>query len=550
MAKRTRYKFSIEGKPLYPHIKLTRELFPRILATRIIANDDSEYFGAFLNRTNARILLDFLNRTFRLRSCDLELDGSFNYPCTMFYKRRCMAPCVSALVGTEDYEEMVGLVRLFLLNDRSLFRSALNSKVADASEKLDFESAVRWRDILKAAEVYWSDSRRSVWLDPITDTITFRVVGSSIDVILISQKGRRVLGERIFAFENAHEADAEAAISEVIQQFYVFHAPKEIKVSVELSDKKDLEKRLHERFGRRVRIIPLSEKNRKVSTDLAVNRSSAELDVKRSILQLSTGELLQSLKQEFELTKEPKRITAIDVSHLSGTDQVAAAVSWVDGRIDPEGSQYWLSDATSELGSIQGFVERFVAAQDKIEAELLLIDGGTAQLRAALAADLPRNISIISAVKPAAEHESISHFLTRSGRRIGFDIANEAHRLLQRLRDEVHEYSNAVHRDTRDYANYYLMAELLPSLTEPERRRLLTAFGSITKVSMATRRELRSLLALDRVRLAADDLKRHRFGENRRVRPLVIPTSLQERDGAAEDLRPIEPQTEGIDARP
>ena len=134
MPKRSKHKFSIAGKPLYPHIKLTREPFPRVLATRIIADDDAEYFGAFLNRTNARMLLDFLNRTFRLRSCDIEVDGSFNYPCTMHYKRRCIAPCVRDLANSEDYEEIVGLVRLFLLNDRPLFRSVLSSRIADASD--------------------------------------------------------------------------------------------------------------------------------------------------------------------------------------------------------------------------------------------------------------------------------------------------------------------------------------------------------------------------------------------------------------------------------
>lgn len=69
---------------------MTRERFPRILVTRIIAGDDAEYFGAFLNRSNARLLVDFLNRTFRLRSCEIDIDGSFNYPCTMFYKRRVL----------------------------------------------------------------------------------------------------------------------------------------------------------------------------------------------------------------------------------------------------------------------------------------------------------------------------------------------------------------------------------------------------------------------------------------------------------------------------
>ena len=540
MAKRAKYKFSIEGKPLYPHIKLTRERFPRILATRLIADDDSEYFGAFLNRTNARILLDFLNRTFRLRSCDLEIDGSFNYPCTMYYKRRCIAPCVRDLADVAAHDEMAGLVRLFLSDDRALLGSVLHSKINAASDELDFESAAKWRDILESVGAFWSDSRRSVWLDATSDTITYRITQSGMDVILISQKGRRVLGERIFAFETARESDAAQAISEVVQQFYLFHAPKEIRVSKTLPDDQQLEELLQERVGRKVRIVRLTEKNRKVSTDLAVFRSSAELDVKRSIANLSIPQLLRSLKSEFNLAKIPKRITAIDVSHLSGTYQVAAAISWSNGRIDPAGSRYWLSDSSSELGSMQRFVSRFVSGRATNENELLLIDGGIAQLNAAMSVVLPANISIISAVKPPGKHESIAYFLTPKMERIEFDMPSESHRLLQSLRDEAHNFGNAVHRDTRDHANYYRLSEMLPSLTETERSKLLKAFGSISKITSSSDLEPRRSLAEDRAVLAVADLERFRLGRYEPVLPLVVPTRLQEVNAAAEDLRPIE----------
>ena len=41
----------------------------------VIEEDGAEYFGAFLTKTSVRILIDFLNRKFRLRSCDIHIDG-------------------------------------------------------------------------------------------------------------------------------------------------------------------------------------------------------------------------------------------------------------------------------------------------------------------------------------------------------------------------------------------------------------------------------------------------------------------------------------------
>src|SRR3954449_12698738 len=98
--------FDLEGHR-YPHLKLTRETFPRVLATRRIEDGDGdEYFGAFLTKTSVRILIDFLNRTFKLRSCDIAIDGRFAVPCTQYFAKRCVAPCVADLCSRERHFEV------------------------------------------------------------------------------------------------------------------------------------------------------------------------------------------------------------------------------------------------------------------------------------------------------------------------------------------------------------------------------------------------------------------------------------------------------------
>src|SRR5687768_18402799 len=111
-------QFSIADQPVHPHIKLTSEAYPRALATRMIKDDGDEYFGAFLNRTSVRILIDFLNRTFRLRSCAIEIDGTFPIPCTQYFSKRCVAPCVASMCDHQSYLAMVEMVRLFRSEER------------------------------------------------------------------------------------------------------------------------------------------------------------------------------------------------------------------------------------------------------------------------------------------------------------------------------------------------------------------------------------------------------------------------------------------------
>ncbi|HSU24400.1 MAG TPA: hypothetical protein VLI65_00335, partial [Pyrinomonadaceae bacterium] len=114
---------------LYPHLKITNETYPRILATRKIEKDGAEYFGAFLTKTSARILIDFVNRTFRLRSCDIPINGKFPVPCTQHYNKRCLAPCVESLCDLDNYLSMVDIVRLFLSNKRNELAEALQFRI-------------------------------------------------------------------------------------------------------------------------------------------------------------------------------------------------------------------------------------------------------------------------------------------------------------------------------------------------------------------------------------------------------------------------------------
>jgi excinuclease ABC subunit C len=533
---RNNQRFSIVGEPLYPHIKLTTERFPRLLATRLIANDGAEYFGAFLNRTNVRILIDFLNRTFKLRSCEIEIDGSFNHPCTIHYRRRCLAPCVADLIDEQRYQEMVALARLFLMNDRPLFRSAVRQKIDGASGALDFEIAAKWRDVLEKVEEFWSDERHAVWLDGTSDTYFARSTETGLDIFLITQKGRRVLGERVFSFEGAEPTDTAEAMSDVIRQFYRFHAPKEIRVEIELPTRVELQKTLSSRFARRVPIVQLTEKNKKVSTGRAIHRSTAELDIRRSIVTPKPRELCSRLKKDFRLRQTPKRIFAVDGSHISGTSPVVAMIEWYDGKVIE--SDYWLADVSGEPAAITNFLRgRF--AGEICQQALLLIDGGTSQLNAAAKAVQSSGTSFVAAVKPPAEHFAISHFLTAEGR-VDYESYRDTHRFLHRLRDDVHEFANAVHRDVRDYARFYEMSAVFPSLTETERRRILMAAGSASNAADADEELLRSVLGDHRARLALSDQTKYRTGKSTPVPPLVVPTRLQDPDGAAEDLIPIE----------
>jgi excinuclease ABC subunit C len=533
--------FSISGQPVYPHFKITNEDFPRALATRILKQDGDEYFGAFLNRTNVRVLIDFLNRTFRLRSCTIAIDGSFPVPCTQYFSKRCIAPCVASLCDRESYLEMVDLVRHFLRNDRELFLVAISRKIDRTSEDLDFESAAFFRDLLQSVQTFWSNGRYQVWLDDATDTFELLESDDAISVIIVTNRGRRPLGEIVYEFPKTGDVDPAEALHDVIDQFYIYHLPREIRVSHDFDGRTKLAKELGARFARKINITVDSEAARRATAERALVRTKDRLELEAISTRPTIEGVKAELKNMFGLLVAPSLIEAFDAAHISATGFAAAVSVWKDGRDLPNEYEHWTSDRTSELETLAAFVVRRLGSRRE-KPDVILIDGGQPQLNAvakALDSISPRPV-LIAAVKPKGKHSSISHFLTEDGSRIEYEASSHAAHLLQRLRDEAHDLANAAHRLGRDMMHFYELAAILPSLNERERHELIREVGSIKKLVELEPADLETRFEKRLAARVAKDLAAFRRGDSTRPEPLIVPIRFVELDGAAEDLIPIE----------
>ncbi|HUR96755.1 MAG TPA: hypothetical protein VMZ26_01685 [Pyrinomonadaceae bacterium] len=533
-----KFLFSLEGRAVHPHIKLTREAFPRALATRILKKDNDEYFGAFLNRTSVRILIDFLNRTFRLRTCTIAIDGSFPVPCTQYYAKRCVAPCVASLCDRASYDELVHLVRLFLRDDRELFLAAITKRIERAAGDLDFETAAHFRDMLQAVENYWSNARWRVWLDDSVDTFELTESDDTISVIIIAQRRRRALGEIVYSFPVREGIASGQAIPDVIAQFYRFHLPREIRVSRDFEGRLALAKDLGKKFGRKVNIVVATGAGPPVTTARALDRTRDRLELEAMYDDEDAGTIRKSLADIFELDGPPSRIEAFDAAHISATGFSAGVSVWKDGVELHDDYEHWLSDRGSELQTLQAFVADRVP---RTSPDLVLIDGGAPQLKAAISAvqSLEYRPRVIAAVKPKGRHASISHFLTDAGRRIEFDVTVAAFRLLQRLRDDAHALANATHRLGRDMMHFYELAAMVPTLNERERQELLREVGSLRAIADLDREFHLKRFGEKKGEAVVSDILEFQTG-NVSIRPLIVPIRYVAADGAADDLIPIE----------
>jgi excinuclease ABC subunit C len=446
------------GAGRYPHLKMTGEPLPRVLATRRIEDDDAEYYGAFLTRTAVRIMIDFVNRVFRLRGCDIELDGSWPMPCTQFYRGRCLAPCTARLCTADEYRQVAELARLFIADQRGVFLRAINRIIDLHAEALDFEKAARYRDILVAVEKYWKQPRWHVWLDDSVDSYAVEDTAEGTNVFLVTHRGRNVLGRKAFTIDRYDAESSDIALAEIIGSFYVSHLPREIRVSRDFHCRRELARQLSDRFGREVRIV-VAIKGSNAIRGLHLNRDEHELDMAKPV---ATPEAISSkLKGILGLAKGPRRIECFDVAHISGTGFVGASSVWVDGGFKSEEYLIVIPDSSAkktELSTLADTVMTRLSHPTLPVPDLIVLDGGISQIGAVRrtieeAGAVPA--PLVGAVKPTSKHSAVSYFLIEGGDRIAYDAASPAHAMLQILRDEAHNLANRIHRDYREMKPFY-----------------------------------------------------------------------------------------------
>ncbi len=533
------YNVSLNQQNLYPHLKITREDFPRLFVTRRIEEDEAEYFGAFLPETGVRFLLGFINRMFRPRGCDIPIDGSFSVPCPEFYRKRCVAPCVDDLCDKESYLEAIKLLKLFLQKKPDELDLKLLEKIRLASDDLDFKRAAKWRDFSQTISQFVNDKARNYWLEDTVDTYEIKETASGLLIHLVTQRKRKTLGRRTFTYENKIGFSPKEIISQLLWQFYQFHAPAKIFVPSDFPHRKFLEETFNRRDGgdEKFEILVLKKNIQKKTVKRALHFTEFKYELENIKPKTSLTNVQNELKLKFNLKKKPDRIEAFDVAHISGTDFVGAKSVWTAGKFVAEENEFWFLDVKNELEALAKTIEnRFIKKEEL--PDLILIDGGKSQLLAALKPLQKQNnieFAVVSAVKPPHRHNEISHFLLESGQVLTFNRTLDAFQILLKLRDEAHALANYVHRTKREMAHFYEVFAALTILKQNERQNLLKNFGSLNDVKKASEKELKEFLGSIKGKMVFNELQK----EHGKTEPFIVPIRFDDPNGDAADLQPL-----------
>jgi excinuclease ABC subunit C len=519
----------------YPYLAITlADDVPRVLITRNRSIPGARYFGPYTKVWAIRETLDLLLKVFPMRSCS---DSTYQRavqtgrPCLLGEIGKCAAPCVGR-IGKEDHKAIALDYASFMAGNDSQFTAELSRRMKDASERLDYESAAKYRDQLTAIETVLS--KNTVVLPDTVDADLFGIAHDELAaaVQLFSVRGGRIRGVRSWVVDKELDLGEAELVDTVVANAYqqddgrrnaalAAQAPPRLVVLPVLpDDTAELERLLTElrteRGGAGRVTIRMAQRGDLAQLSETVLRNAqsalASYKTRRSGDFVARSQALADIQEALGMDEAPLRMECYDVSHLSGTNIVASMVVFEDGL--PRKDQYrrfGIPDSTDDTESIYQTLSRRLArldeelsvreAQEEAELDgavqrrrfayrpnLLVVDGGQPQVQAAaramkdagIATGGPGGIALCGIAKrleeiwlPDAEFPVI---LPRN---------SDALFLFQRMRDEAHRFAIGYQRQRRKADIGSVLSEI-PGLGPARVKELLRHFGSVTRLRAAT----------------------------------------------------------------
>jgi excinuclease ABC subunit C len=494
-----RYNINLKDDKKYPYLKLTMaDPYPRLVLTRTFRRDGSVYFGPYTRVKALRRTLRLLKKIFPLRQCTDHKFAAATRPCLNFEIGRCLGPCNRPEVA-EQYMTVVKAAREFLEGKAARVVETLRTRMEKLAAGLRFEEAASVRDQLRSMEAV--AERQTVVFGDRRDRDFVATASEGADAcgVVLEVREGKLLGKQICALAHAADLDHVSLLSGFITQYYLSatYLPGEVCVPHEPEGSGAIETWLSTRKKAVVRLrCPASGKSREL-VGLAVRNARLALEdlkLSRAAWTKRVPAAVHEIKELLHLSEVPRRIEAFDVSSIHGTDAVGSMVVMIDGV--PKRSAYKRfrirrAKAVDDYAMMSEIVSRRLARKDQWELpQLMLIDGGAAHAAAAAraCAEAGDEVPVFGLAKRLDEL-----FEPGGERALMIPRTSPALNLLKQLRDEAHRFAITYHRTLRGRRVRRSSLQEIPGVGSAKARALLTRFGGLQGVHLASENELQTV---------------------------------------------------------
>lgn len=509
---RPKYNILLKDDKGYSYIRVSPPPYSRITEAKQKAEDGARYIGPFMSSFVVKQAVDEVNKLFLLSVCrkPLRRGRAQERPCLNHYIGQCCAPCTGR-VDEAEYAERVEQAITYLTEGGTKLTTLLTQRMNDAAEALDFETAARLRDRIRAIARLNEKQKVVQSRVPRQDVIALARV-QEVACFEVFRFVGGALADREHFFVDLSQGEEESR-GEFLRRYYSLREdiPPRIVLDGQTEDNALLERWLTETAaaqGKKYTVKFVFPQKGEQAQLLNMCRENA---AERVAQRLQTGgrdvAAMTELAQLLGLSAPPVRVESYDISHTAGTDTVAGMVVFKNGkphRADYRRFQIKEATAGDDPACLREVLSRRLNEYEQQRdsgtgfgelPDLILLDGGQAQVAAVrpLLAQRGYAIPVFGMVKD-------SHHRTRAIAADGGEIAIASRRgaftLVSTIQEEVHRYAIGYHRQKRRKVGTSLTE--IPGVGEKRAAALLRHFGSVTAVRAATEEQLMTVAGMTR----------------------------------------------------
>lgn len=506
-----KYNTMLKDDKTYPYIKVTLgDRFPRVMMCRQMKKDKAKYFGPFTNGTAVKDTIDLVNKLFMLRTCNKALpkDVGNDRPCLNYHIHQCAAPCQS-YISEEEYNGKIEEVLRFLQGDHSRILKDLEEKMKQASENMEFEEAIRYRDLIQSVQSVSERQKITGSTGEDKDIIAMAQDGQDVVVQVFFVRDGKMIGREHFYMTHVSEQSKPEILEDFVKQYYAGtpFVPKEVMLQYEIGDVEILEQWLSGKRGNRAYILNPKKGTKEKLVELAAQNASLVLQQDKERLKREEGRTIGAVKEIAGLLglSGISRMEAFDISNISGFATVGSMVVFEKGK--PKRSDYRKFRIKSVSGPddyacmkevltrrfVHGMEEREELRDKELEdtfgsftrfPDLLLMDGGRGQVNIALQVlqELGISIPVCGMVKDDNHRTRGLYF---NNVEIPIDHRSEGFKLITRIQDEAHRFAIEYHRSLRSKNQVKSVLDDIPGVGPARRKALMRHFKSMQEIKEA-----------------------------------------------------------------
>ncbi len=507
-----KYNTMLKDDKTYPYIKVTMgEEFPRILFSREMKKDRSRYFGPYTSAAAVKDTIDLMNKLYQLKTCNRRLprDIGLERPCLNYHIKQCLAPC-QGYIDREAYRERVEQALDFLNGNYKPLLKDLEEKMTQASENLEFEEAIRYRDLYNSVKSVAQKQKITDSNGEDKDILALAKDETDAVVQVFFVRDGKLIGREHFYMTHVEGYDTAQILLDFVKQFYAGtpYIPRELMLQEEIADIEILEKWLSSRKGSRVYLRVPKKGAKEKLVELAAQNAHLVLSQDKERIRREEGRTIGAMKEIGALLQleNVSRMEAFDISNISGFANVGSMVVFEKGKAKRSDYRKFRIQSVSGPDDYACMKEvltrRFIHGMEEKEElnrkainqefgsftkfpDLLLMDGGRGQVNIALQVlkELQLEIPVCGMVK---DDNHRTRGLYYQNVEIPIDTHSEGFKLITRIQDEAHRFAIEYHRSLRSKAQVKSVLDEIPGVGPARRKALMRHFGSIGEVREAS----------------------------------------------------------------